>query len=89
MRVLPPIVANIVLFAVAFGYGSLLRRLFPQSFSVLDRFAFALMGGLGLIGTALFGIGQFWFSRTAILLVLIPGVALSLCPISVFRFSLP
>jgi hypothetical protein len=80
MRVLPAILANIILFAAAFGYGHLLRGLFPQSFSVLDRLAFTLMAGLGLLGTVLFCIGEFWFSRSAILLVLIPGVVLCLRP---------
>jgi hypothetical protein len=78
MRVLPAIFANIILFAAAFGYGNLLRPLFPHSFSFLDRLAFTLLGGFGLLGTALFCISEFWFSRSAILLVLIPGVALCL-----------
>ena len=80
MRVLPPIVANVVLFASALGFGSGLRRLFPQSFSAIDRLAFTLLGGLGLLGTVLFCVGQFWFSRSAILLVLLLGVGLGLKP---------
>jgi hypothetical protein len=80
MRVFPPIFANLVLFASALGFGSRLRRLFPESFSPIDRLAFTLLGGLGLLGTALFGVGQFWFSRPAIILVLLLGVALGLKP---------
>jgi hypothetical protein len=78
MRVFPAIFANVVVFACALGFGGWLRRLFPQSFSPLDRLAFTLLGGLGLLGTTLFCIGQFWFSRSAILLVLLLGVALGL-----------
>ncbi len=80
MRVFPTIFANVVLFASALGFGGLLRRLFPQNFSPIDRLAFTLLGGLGLLGTVLFCVGQFWFSRSAILVVLLLGVALSLKP---------
>jgi len=80
MRVFPAIFANVVLFASALGFGGLLRRLFPQSFSPIDRLAFTLLGGLGLLGTVLFCVGQFWFFRSAILLVLLLGVALGLKP---------
>ena len=58
MRVFPAIFANVVLFASALGFGGLLRRLFPQSFSPIDRLAFTLLGGLGLLGTVLFCVGS-------------------------------
>ena len=77
MRVLPAIFANLVLLAAAIGFGSLLRRLFPGSFTRIDRLALTLLGGLGILGTLLFCVGQVWFSRTAILLVLLLGVLLS------------
>jgi hypothetical protein len=76
MRLLPAIFANIVVLAAALGFGSLLRRLSPQTFLPIDRFAFALLGGLGLLGTVLFCVGQFWFSRAAITLILVLGLAL-------------
>jgi hypothetical protein len=80
MRVLPAIFANVVLLASALGFGAWLRRLFPECFSRGDRFAITLLGGLGILGTVLFCVGQFWFSRSAIVLVLLLGVALGLKP---------
>jgi hypothetical protein len=70
--------ANMVLLAAALGFGSLLRRLFLENFSRLDRIALTLLGGLGLLGTILFCVGQVWFSRSAILLVLLLGVLFGL-----------
>ncbi len=77
MRFLPAIFANIILVVSALGLGSLLRPLFPEKFSEIDRLALTLLGGFGLLGTVLFCAGQFWFSRSAIVLVLLPGVLLS------------
>lgn len=85
MRFLPAIFANIILLASALGLGGLLRPLFPEKFSEMDRFALSLLGGFGLLGTVLFCVGQFWFSRTAILLVLLPAMLLS---IGIFRGAL-
>jgi hypothetical protein len=70
------IVANLILAASAMGFGSLLRRLTPKTFSQLDRFILTFLGGFGLLGTILFCVGQVWFSRSAILLVLFSGVLL-------------
>jgi hypothetical protein len=78
MRVFPAIVANLVLLLAALGFGSVLRRLFPQSFSQIDRLALVLLGGLGLLGIVLFCVGQVWFTRSAIILVLLLGVLLGL-----------
>jgi hypothetical protein len=74
MRMLPAIIANLVLVAAALGYGSGLRRLFPQSFSKLDRLAMMLLGGMGILGTVLFVTGLAWFTRTTIGVVLLAGV---------------
>jgi hypothetical protein len=74
--VLAAIGANLMLVAAALGFGSLLGRWFPQTFSRVDRIACTLLGGLGLLGTLLFCIGMIWFSRTAILLILLFGVLL-------------
>lgn len=78
MRFLPAIFANLVLLASALGFGSLLRPLFPEKFSDIDRFALSLLGGFGILGTILFCVGQIWFSRSDIILVLFPGVLLSI-----------
>ena len=78
MRVLSAIGANAFLVTAALGYGGLLRRLCPANFSAMDRRALSLLGGLGLIGTLLFDVGQVWFSRTAIALTLLPGLLLAL-----------
>ena len=77
MNVLPAILANIVLAAAALGFGSLLLRLFPKTFSELDRLSMVFLGGLGLLGTVLFCVGLIWFSRGAILVVLFSGILLS------------
>ena len=76
MRLLPAILANVVLFAAALGFGSLLRPLFPKTFSQVDRFTFMLLGGLGLMGTLLFCLGQLWFSRAAVVSILLFGLIL-------------
>jgi hypothetical protein len=78
MTVLAVAIANFVLLVSAFGFGSLLLILIPKPFSLLDRFAIVLLGGLGLQGTALFCVGQVWFSRSAIRVVLGLGVLLAL-----------
>lgn len=70
MRVLAPVVANLVLLLAALSFGSLLRRLLPADFSRIDRMALILLGGLGLLGTLLFCVGQLRFSRPVILLAL-------------------
>src|SRR5258708_29479678 len=70
MRMVTPIVANAVLVVAALSLGSVLRRLIPESFSRIDRIAIILLGGLGILGTLLFCIGQVRFSRPAILLAL-------------------
>ncbi len=78
MRVLPAIFANVCLVLSMLGYGSLLKPLFPENSSRVDRIALTLIGGLGILGTLLFCIGQVWFSRTAIVLVLSAGILLSI-----------
>jgi hypothetical protein len=80
MNVITAIVANILLLASVLGFGSLLDRLFPATFSSLDRLTMTLLGGSGLLGTILFCVGQIWFSRPAIMLVLFFGIVLGGTP---------
>jgi uncharacterized membrane protein YtjA (UPF0391 family) len=74
MNVIPAILANIFLLASALGFGTLFHRLIPKNFSELDRMVVTFLGGFGIQGTILFCVGQVWFSRVAILLVLFLGV---------------
>ena len=76
MSVLAAVLANAALALAAVGYGGLLRHMLPDTRSALDRFGLIFLGGLGLTGTLLFDVGQAWYSRPAILVVLLPGVAL-------------
>ena len=82
MSVLLAIVANIVLVISALGFGSLFHRLFPKTFSEIDCLIMTLLGGFGLLGTILFSVGQVWFSRSAILLILFAGALLSRKPVA-------
>ena len=76
MTKLLAIVSNIILVASAMGFGSLLQRLLPKTFSQLDRLILTLLGGLGILGTILFCVGQVSFTHTAILVVLLSGILL-------------
>jgi hypothetical protein len=78
MRVVLPILGNVILVAAALGYGGPFLRLIPRAFSGLDRFTLRFLVGFGLLGTLLFCVGQLWFSRIAILCVLLPGLLLGL-----------
>jgi hypothetical protein len=80
MRFLPALFANVVLFLAAVGYGNTLRGLIPERFARIDRAALTLLGGTGLLGTLLFLVGQVWFTRGSIGVVLLAGVALGIRP---------
>jgi hypothetical protein len=73
-----PVVANCVILIAALSLGSLLRRLIPRSFLRIDRMVIIFLGGLGILGTLLFCVGQIWFSRSAILLTLCFSILLGL-----------
>lgn len=73
MRFAPAIFANSVFLFTVIGYGSILRPLFPGRLSRVDRIALTLLGGIGLLGTVLFLIGQIRLSRTIIILTLFPS----------------
>lgn len=74
MRFVPAILANLVLIFVAIGYGSVLWPLLPRKLTQVDRIALILLGGLGMLGTLLFLVGQVWFSRAVIIASLLPVV---------------
>jgi hypothetical protein len=80
MRVLAPVFANIVLLLAVLVFGSLVRAIYPKRNSRVDAAALTLLGGIGVVGIVLFCAGQFWFTRTSILLVPCVGVLLSLRP---------
>ncbi|HXZ12306.1 MAG TPA: hypothetical protein VEG64_07925 [Candidatus Sulfotelmatobacter sp.] len=81
MSRLAPILANLLVLVAAVGFGHLLNRLLPRNFLRLDRIAFTIVGGLGLLGVILFCVGQVWFSRAAILLIVGLGFLLGIRPI--------
>lgn len=81
MRLLPPIFANVVLLAAALGFGGPPSRLLAPDSSRLDRIAVRLLSGLGLLGVILFCVGQVWFTRSAIALVLAAGIVLAAPPL--------
>lgn len=82
MMVLFAILANIFLVFSAIGFGTLIQPFFPKAFSALDRVVVTLLGGLGLLGTILFCIGQVWFSGLAIVSVLITGILIGVASIA-------
>jgi len=80
MRVLVPVFANVVLLLAVLGFGSLVRAIYPKKHSRVDAAALTLLGGIGVVGLVLFCVGQLWFTRMSILLVLSVGMWLSLRP---------
>jgi Dolichyl-phosphate-mannose-protein mannosyltransferase len=54
----------------AVGVGSSFSRILPDNFRSLERATFILLGGLGLLSTALFLLGQLSFTRFSIAAVL-------------------
>jgi len=78
MRVVAPALANLMLIVAALSLGSTLRRLIPANFSRMDRVVVILLGGIGLLGTVLFCVGQIRFSRLAIVTTLAACILLGL-----------
>src|SRR5579859_1833265 len=76
MRFLLPVLSNLLLLLGAFGFGSLLHPLIPQSFSKLDRLTIIPFAGFGLQGILLFLLGIVRFSLPVILVVLLPAAVL-------------
>jgi hypothetical protein len=78
LPVLKAIAANLVVILSAFGFGTLLARLLPGSFSRLPRSLCALIGGFGILGLILFLVGYLSFTRWTIGVVLAAGVGLAI-----------
>lgn len=76
MPLLRPSFANVLLVISALGFGHLLSFLISDRFSRIDRIAVTLLGGLGLLGTTLFLIGQLRFSKAVVVTTIIVGVGL-------------
>jgi hypothetical protein len=77
MRLLGPILANLIVVVAAFGLGSLLRPLFPKIFPPFDRLATILAGGVGMLGTLLFLVGLVRFSAGVIWAIIAACVMLA------------
>src|SRR5271154_5071303 len=60
------IFATVALGIAAYGAGLWMERRLPASFSALDRLACSWLGGLGILGVALFLIGQIVFTPIVI-----------------------
>jgi hypothetical protein len=60
----------VVTFA-AFGAGGWIARLLPSSFRRFERIAFVLLGGLGILSSTLFLVGNYSFTRTSIIMILV------------------
>lgn len=80
---LTAIAANVVVLVAVLGFGGTLESSFPKEFCHADRLAIVALGGLGLMGTFLFDLGQIRFSRAIILLVI--GTGLLACVIRLFK----
>src|SRR6266436_3462730 len=81
-------IASVAFLALAAaGAGRWIEGLQRHEASTLDRAAFVLLGGLGVLGTLLFVIGQLFFSRTVILGVLTAAALLGIAPITEFLKS--
>jgi Dolichyl-phosphate-mannose-protein mannosyltransferase len=71
MRLLGPILANLMVIFAVFGLGNLLRPLFPKILSPVDRLAAILAGGIGMLGILLFLVGMIRFSVAVIWAILV------------------
>src|SRR6266404_715327 len=81
-------IASVAFLALAAaGAGRRIAGLQRHEASTLDRAAFVLLGGLGVLGTLLFVIGQLFFSRTVILGILTAAALLGIAPVTEFLKS--
>ena len=81
-------VASVAFLALAAaGAGRWIEWLLPKSATALDRTVLVLLGGLGVLGTSLFVIGQLDFSRPVIGGVLTVAGAFGIAPMTGFARS--
>ena len=71
------IAATFILCLAAFGAGTWIKKLLPASFSRFDQFTCCWLGGFGILGSALFLVGQFAFTPLSIALIVATCVLLT------------
>src|SRR5215469_13787512 len=74
--ILKTLFALALLILAAIGVGAFVSRLLPDNLRPSERAIFILLGGIGLLSTALFLIGQIWFTPMSITLVLAVAAAI-------------
>jgi hypothetical protein len=75
--VLQAIAANIVVMIAAFGFGTSIAPLLPDSFSRQTKSICAMIGGFGILGLVLFVVGYLSFTRWTIGFILAIGIAMA------------
>ena len=66
------------------GAGRCLAPVWGRERSGLEQVVFTMLGGLGVLGTLLFVVGQFYFTRGLLAAVLVPAAALGIAPAKEF-----
>ena len=61
----------------AFGAGAWIAVVLPSTYRRFERLALALLGGLGILSSALFLVGQVWLTPFSIGSTLAAGIALA------------
>ena len=75
---LKAVFANILVAVSVIGFGIWIPRFLPDSFSRSTKWICAVVGGVGTLGSLLFIVGQFSYTRMSIGIVLALGVILAL-----------
>ncbi|HEY6127819.1 MAG TPA: glycosyltransferase 87 family protein [Candidatus Acidoferrum sp.] len=75
--VLRAIFANIVVAGAAFGFGTSILQLLPNSFSRRAKFVCVMIGGFGILGLVLFVIGHLSFTRWTVGIILAIGLGMA------------
>lgn len=83
------VVAVAFLGLASVGAGRWIAALLPESATVLDWAALLPLGGLGALGTLLFVVGQFAFSRAVIVGVLLIAAVFGIAPVAAALRAVP